>query len=77
MKVTVVTPPGNRVSINNQQSATIKTVGVGGASGGARYLDDLIDVDASDKNGNETIVYDETTGLYVVKQLPVVDGGTF
>lgn len=76
MKVNVTTPPGNRVSINNQQATTVKTVGIG-ANSGAKYLDDLIDVDTTDKDGNETLVYDETTGLFVVKQLPVVDGGTF
>ena len=75
MKVVVTTPAGNRVSINNQQTTSIKAVGIG-ASTGAQYLDDLLDVDASGKDGNETLVYDENTGLFVVKQLPVVDGGS-
>lgn len=37
----------------------------------------LTDVDASDADNNETVVFDETTNKFVVKTLPKVQGGTF
>lgn len=37
----------------------------------------LSDVDASDADNNETVVYDEATNKFVVKTLPKVQGGTF
>ena len=76
MKVTVVTPPGNRVSINNQQRETVRTVGLG-SGGGASMLAQLTDVDATDSDGNEVLVYDEASGKYVIKTLPIVDDGSF
>lgn len=74
-KVIVNSTSPNRVSINNQQRATIRTVGI--AAAGIKNLAELQDVDASDPNNNETLVYDETLNKYVVKVLPVVDGGAF
>lgn len=71
--VNSVTP--NRVSINNQQRTAIRTVGI--AAAGVKNLSELQDVDASSPNTNETLVYDETLNKYVVKVLPVVDGGAF
>lgn len=71
-KVTVITSSKNRVSINNQQRSTIRTVGVS-----TNKLSGLIDVDATDPNNNETLVYDSATGKYVIKELPIVNGGTF
>jgi hypothetical protein len=76
MKVTVVTPPGNRVSINNQQRATIRTVGLG-TGGGASLLTQLVDVDATDSDSGEVLVYDEAAGKYVIKTIPEIDGGLF
>jgi len=70
-KVTVITSSKNRVSINNQQRSTIRTVGVS-----TNKLSGLIDVDATDPNNNETLVYDSATGKYVIKELPIVNGGT-
>lgn len=78
MKVTVVNPPAIRASINNPQRATIRTVGIGSSgSGGVSSLEQLTDVDATGAENNETLVYDETTGKYVVKTIPMVDGGSF
>jgi hypothetical protein len=74
-RVTVRSSSPNRISINNQQPKTIRTVGV--AAGAANKLENLIDIDASDADNNETVVYDATSGKYVIKTLPVVDGGTF
>ena len=77
MKVTIVTRPGNRVSINNQQRATVKTVGIGSGGGGASLLTQLVDVDATDSDSGEVLVYDEAAGKYVIKTIPEIDGGTF
>lgn len=74
-KVIVRSSSPNRVSINNQQPKTVRTVAVVPAV--ANRLATLEDVNASDPDNNETVVYDATSGKYVIKTLPVVDGGTF
>jgi ribosome recycling factor len=40
-------------------------------------LSQIQDVDASDPDNNEVLVYDQTQNKYVIKTLPVVQGGTF
>lgn len=69
-KITVTTTPKNRISINTR----------GGGSAGSGTVDtirELRDVDASHIVNNETLVYDETSNKFVVKELPVINGGTF
>ena len=75
IKVTVVSPGKNRISINNQDRKQIRTVGI--TPERTNLLANLQDVDASDPDNNETLVYDEATGKYVVKTLPIITGGTF
>ena len=53
-KVIVRSSSPNRVSINNQQPKSIRTVGVAAAS--ANKLENLTDIDASDPDNNETVV---------------------
>lgn len=55
---------------------TVSSINYGG-SGGAQSLSQLNDVDASDPDNNEVLVYDETENKYVVKVLPKIQGGTF
>ena len=74
-KVIVRSSAPNRVLINNQQPKTVRTVAIASAS--SSTLAGLTDVDASDSDNNETLVYDATSGKYVIKTLPSVDGGTF
>lgn len=76
IKVTVISNPKNRVSINNQKREVVRTVAITPPATVGR-LQDLSDVDASDVDNNETLVYDETVGKFVVKILPNLDGGTF
>lgn len=76
IKVLVTSTPKNRVSINNQQRETIRTVGIT-TPVKDRFLSQLSDVDATDPDTNETLVYDATAGKYVVKTLPIVDGGSY
>lgn len=40
-------------------------------------LSQLNNVDASDPDNNETLVYDSGVGKFVVKTLPIIQGGTF
>lgn len=74
VKVTVNSVSPNRVSINNQQRTTIRSVGLANQE---TKLENLRDVDASDPDNNEILVYDETLNKYVIKTLPNLDGGTF
>jgi hypothetical protein len=73
IRISVNSIPKTRVSINNQQRENIRTVGFGAVV----KLSDLRDVDASEADNNETLVYDSSSGKYVIKQLPAVNGGTF
>ena len=74
-KVLINSTSPNRVSINNQQRTTIKTVALPATQ--VQKLTDLTDIDASDADNNETLVYDSTLNKYVIKTLPGIDGGTF
>lgn len=65
-----------KVSINGQKRTTVRTVGISALAQSAT-LTSLIDVDASDADNNETLVYDSTSQKYVVKTLPVIDGGAY
>lgn len=72
IKVVVNTTPKNRIAIKQPQT-TVKTVNFGSVV----KLEQLNDVDASSPNTNDTLVYDEVTGKYVVRELPIINGGTF
>lgn len=79
-KITVITQPKNRIAINTNQRTQVKSVNVIGASAtasAASRFTDLTDVDASSVDNNETVVYDEVSGKFVVKELPIINGGTF
>lgn len=79
-RITVITQPKNRITINTPQRTQVKTVNVVGAtqtSAGIDTLEELTDVNASGKANNNTLVYDASSGTYIVKELPVVNGGTF
>ena len=77
-KITVTTTPKNRISIATQLGSRNKlSISTGFVGRGATYLTELKDIDASDADNNETIVYDEASGQYVVKQIPIINGGEF
>lgn len=79
MKVTINSVPRNRISINNRQQKTIRTVSVPPAlpENAIDTLVELKDVDSSSIDNNETVVYDDISGKFVVKVLPIINGGTF
>lgn len=66
--VNVTSASKNRIQINNG--------GVGG-SAGIDTIVELRDVDASDVDNNETLVYDEGSGKFIVREIPIINGGTF
>jgi len=81
IKVTVISPGKNRVSINNNKAnkdvrATVPGIFVnqGGGGNGASELSQLTDVDASNPVDGDTLIYDSITGKYVVRP---INGGTF
>jgi len=67
-KVTVRTAAKNRIAINTR-------TGAGGS--GVDTFRELKDVDASDSENNETLVYDEVSGKFIIRELPIINGGTF
>lgn len=108
VKVSVISTPKNRISINKQDRKTVRTVGVAAPDtstisaaafnransanqtaiaafqfantisvNAATQLVNLTDVDASDLDNNETLVYDDVSGKFVVKEIPIINGGTF
>lgn len=77
IKVTLVSDIKNRIAINNQNRTQIRTVGIAQDLSAVTRLAALSDVDASNPNNNETLVYDQASGKYVIKELPIVNGGTF
>mgnify|MGYP003345612296 CR=1 FL=1 len=77
VKATVISVPKTRVSINNPQRAEIRTVGIQPSLSTVNSLRGLNDVDATSLDNNETIVYDSASDKFVVKELPVLNGGTF
>lgn len=69
--INVTSTPKNRIEINTGG-------GVGG--GGGNPVDTIVelkDVDASNIDNNETLVYDEGSGKFVVKEIPIINGGEF
>ena len=87
-RVIINTSSPYRVSINNQQKSTVRAVGMQPVISysntinnifpeGATKFTELGDVDASDSDNNEVVVFDETANTYVVKTLPSVSGGEF
>ena len=68
--------PQIRVGINNQSRKSIRTVSISVLANGTK-LADLGDVDASGSENNEVLVYDSALDKYVIKSLPVLDGGQY
>ena len=67
----VTTTPKNRIQINTGG-------GGGGGAGGVDTLVELKDVDASaGVANNNTVVYDANSGKFKIKELPILNGGTF
>ena len=77
IKATVNSAGKYRVAINNPNRREIRTVGISATAQKTNYLSGLADVIAINPVNNNTLVYDAASEKYVVKELPVVNGGTF
>jgi len=66
-KMVVTSTPKNRILINTYN----------GTGGGVETLVQLKDVDASDIDDNETVVYDAASGKFKIEELPLINGGEF
>jgi|LakMenEpi03Aug12_release.lakeMendotaPanAssembly.Ray.scaffolds.fasta_scaffold00345_54 hypothetical protein len=69
-KVNVTTTPKNRITINTG----------GGGSALPSNIDTLVelkDVNATNIANTNTVVYDQATGKFVIRELPIVNGGDF
>lgn len=76
IKVSVNSISKTRVSLNNTEKNTVRSVGIS-PSVPVNELRNLLDVNASSLDNNETIVYDGTSGEFIVKTLPIINGGNF
>lgn len=76
IRVTVNSIEKNRVSINADKRRTIRTVNVQPNPTGTSFQD-LTGIDANNAKNNDTLVYDELRDVFVAKQLPILNGGTF
>jgi hypothetical protein len=74
IRVTVSSPHIDTALDLNPKRTTIRAVGIGYK--GSLFAD-LPDVDASSSDDGDTVVFDDVQNKYVVKVLPLVDGGTF
>jgi hypothetical protein len=77
VKATINTTGINRVSINKQQQETVRTLTLNPQSIVINSLRGLNDVDATTLLNNETVVYDSASDKFIVKTLPLIDGGSF
>ncbi len=77
VKATVISTSKNRVSINNPQRTEIRSVGITPSTALVNSLRGLSDVDATSLANNSTVVYDSSRDIFVVKELPILNGGTF
>ena len=73
INVTVNSSPVNRIAINSQKRDVVRTVSIAPTS----TLVGLGDVDATVLANNEVLVYDSNSGKFIIKVMPVVDGGSF
>jgi hypothetical protein len=76
IKVIVNSTSPSRVSVNNSKRESVRTVGIA-PNLNPNNLSDLEDVDMSDADNNETLVYDEASGKFIVRELPIINGGEF
>lgn len=77
VKVTIVNPVTNRVSISSPKRNVIRTVNVLPSVGSLTSLASLSDVLISNPANNQTLIYDSSIEKFTNKELPIVNGGDF
>lgn len=77
-KIIIRTTPSNRITVkSNLQKGSIKEVGVITTPQGAENLIQLKDVDATRRSNTNTLVYDAGSDKFIVRELPIINGGDF
>lgn len=77
VKVSIINPVQNRVSIQSEKRGVIRTVNVLPDLGNISSLAGLSDVSISNPANNQTLVYDSNIQKFTNKELPIVNGGDF
>lgn len=73
IRATINSVPKTRVSINKQERETVRSVGINTIN----QLRNLTDVNATNLNNGNTVVYDQASDKFVVEELPRLNGGIF
>jgi hypothetical protein len=73
IRATINSVPKTRVSINKQERETVRSVGINTIN----KLRNLTDVNATNLNNGNTVVYDQASDKFVVEELPRLNGGIF
>jgi hypothetical protein len=70
-----IKPQKTAVSTVSFQKTAVSSISFGAPA--KLSLSQIIDVDASNPKDNDVLVYEEDSNKYVIKTLPVVQGGKF
>jgi len=73
----VTSPKNSEIKVITTPKTTLQIKTSGGGGSGVNKLALLIDVDVTDANDGEVLVFDATTGKYVIKEIPLINGGDF
>ena len=80
MPITAIVNTNQSTSVElrtNKTTVTMLPIATIAEASSLANLSQIQDVDASNPDNNEVLVYDQTQNKYVIKTLPVVQGGTF
>lgn len=80
MPITAIVNTNQSTSVElrtNKTTVTMLPISTTAEASSLANLSQIQDVDASNPDNNEVLVYDQTQNKYVIKTLPVVQGGTF
>lgn len=80
MPITAIVNTNQSTSVElrtNKTTVTMLPIATTAEASSLANLSQIQDVDASNPDNNEVLVYDQTQNKYVIKTLPVVQGGTF
>lgn len=77
MSIKVTTQPKNRISVTGVSTNKI-SVGISTKDIPVfQFLRNLRDVNSQTLSDNATVVYESGSDKFVVKELPIINGGTF
>lgn len=78
IQVSLRQSPGiSQIALKQIPQTIVRTIGIGYSSNSSTQLRNLSDVDSTDMDNNETVVYNIATDKFEVKPLVIIDGGEF